>query len=166
VAVEVAVAAVAAESEVAGVAGVVAAAAHAGDGAAYAKFHDLTDQPPAQSGVRKLLRPLIVLHPIRIRETAFGRSFAVHIPIDSTRARGVGWEVVFSGGTHTVRVYSAIVQIEDDGSLAIVDMIKYQGDLWLVPEWLPVCTMIAVSGMILIYGLAWEWSPKSVAWYS
>ena len=47
VAVEVAVAAVAAESEVAGVAGVAAAAAHAGGGAAYAKFHDLTDQRDA-----------------------------------------------------------------------------------------------------------------------
>jgi hypothetical protein len=28
-----------------------------------------------------------------------------------------------------------------------------------------LCTMIAVSGMILAYGLLWERSPTSVAWY-
>ena len=28
-----------------------------------------------------------------------------------------------------------------------------------------ICTMVAVSGMILAYGLLWERSPTSVAWY-
>jgi hypothetical protein len=28
------------------------------------------------------------------------------------------------------------------------------------------CTATAVSGMILAYGLLWQRSPKSVAWYS
>jgi hypothetical protein len=27
------------------------------------------------------------------------------------------------------------------------------------------CTMIAVTGMVLIYGELWKLSPKSVAWY-
>jgi hypothetical protein len=29
-----------------------------------------------------------------------------------------------------------------------------------------ICTMIAVSAMILAYGALWKWSPKSVAWYA
>jgi hypothetical protein len=29
-----------------------------------------------------------------------------------------------------------------------------------------LCTMAAMSGMILAYGFLWERSPKSVAWYS
>ena len=28
-----------------------------------------------------------------------------------------------------------------------------------------ICTMVAVSGLILAYGLLWERSPTSVAWY-
>jgi len=28
-----------------------------------------------------------------------------------------------------------------------------------------ICTTVAVSGMILAYGLLWERSPTSVAWY-
>jgi hypothetical protein len=30
---------------------------------------------------------------------------------------------------------------------------------------LGICTMVAVSAMILAYGLLWERSPASVAWY-
>ena len=29
-----------------------------------------------------------------------------------------------------------------------------------------ICTMIAVTGMILVYGAQWKMSPKSVAWYT
>jgi len=29
-----------------------------------------------------------------------------------------------------------------------------------------ICTMIAVTGMVLVYGALWKLSPKSVAWYS
>jgi hypothetical protein len=29
-----------------------------------------------------------------------------------------------------------------------------------------ICTMIAVTGMVLLYGAVWKLSPKSVAWYS
>ena len=29
-----------------------------------------------------------------------------------------------------------------------------------------ICTMIAVTGMILAYGELWKFSPKSVAWYN
>jgi hypothetical protein len=29
-----------------------------------------------------------------------------------------------------------------------------------------ICTMIAVSGMVLAYGALWKLSPKSVAWYT
>jgi hypothetical protein len=28
------------------------------------------------------------------------------------------------------------------------------------------CTMIAVTGMVLVYGALWKLSPKSVAWYT
>jgi CBS domain containing-hemolysin-like protein len=38
--------------------------------------------------------------------------------------------------------------------------------------WLPfqhlaigLCTLIAVAGMVLLYGALWKLSPKSVAWY-
>ena len=36
-----------------------------------------------------------------------------------------------------MRVYRTIIQIEDDGSSGLCDMIEYQGEMWLVPEWLP-----------------------------
>ena len=29
-----------------------------------------------------------------------------------------------------------------------------------------ICTMIAVTGMVLVYGAVWKLSPKSVAWYT
>jgi hypothetical protein len=29
-----------------------------------------------------------------------------------------------------------------------------------------ICTMIAVTGMILVYGALWKLNPKSVAWYT
>ena len=29
-----------------------------------------------------------------------------------------------------------------------------------------ICTMIAVTGMVLVYGAQWKLSPKSVAWYT
>ena len=29
-----------------------------------------------------------------------------------------------------------------------------------------LCTMIAVTGMVLVYGALWKLSPKSVAWYT
>jgi hypothetical protein len=29
-----------------------------------------------------------------------------------------------------------------------------------------ICTMIAVTGMVLVYGALWKLSPKSVAWYT
>jgi hypothetical protein len=29
-----------------------------------------------------------------------------------------------------------------------------------------ICTMIAVTGMVLAYGALWKLSPKSVAWYT
>ena len=29
-----------------------------------------------------------------------------------------------------------------------------------------ICTMIAVTGMVLAYGALWKLSPRSVAWYS
>lgn len=41
----------------------------------------------------------------------------------------------FSG--RAMRILSAIIQIEDDGSTALCDMIEYRGEMWLVPEWLP-----------------------------
>jgi hypothetical protein len=28
------------------------------------------------------------------------------------------------------------------------------------------CTMIAMTGMVLVYGALWKLSPKSVAWYT
>ncbi len=29
-----------------------------------------------------------------------------------------------------------------------------------------ICTLIAVTGMVLVYGALWKLSPKSVAWYT
>jgi MFS family permease len=29
-----------------------------------------------------------------------------------------------------------------------------------------ICTMIAVTGMVLVYGAVWKLNPKSVAWYT
>jgi hypothetical protein len=36
-----------------------------------------------------------------------------------------------------MKVFSVVIMIEDDGSSALCDMIEYQGEMWLVPEWLP-----------------------------
>ena len=49
---------------------------------------------------------------------------------------------------------------------AVVSCFRWQG--WSLPIQhivVGVCTMLAVSGMILAYGLLWERSPMSVAWY-
>jgi hypothetical protein len=49
---------------------------------------------------------------------------------------------------------------------AVVSCFDWQN--WSVPVQhlvVGLCTIAAVSGMILAYGLLWEWSPKSVAWY-
>jgi hypothetical protein len=49
---------------------------------------------------------------------------------------------------------------------AMVSCFKWQN--WAVPIQHPavgICTMVAVSEMILAYGLLWERSPTSVAWY-
>lgn len=50
---------------------------------------------------------------------------------------------------------------------AVVSCFEWQN--WAVPIQhlvVGICTMIAVSGMILAYGIVSEWSPKSVAWFS
>lgn len=36
-----------------------------------------------------------------------------------------------------MKVYSAAIMIEDDGSMMNLVMIEYEGGMWLVPEWLP-----------------------------
>lgn len=36
-----------------------------------------------------------------------------------------------------MNILTALIQIEDDGSLALIDMIRFEGQFWLVPEWLP-----------------------------
>ena len=49
---------------------------------------------------------------------------------------------------------------------AMVSCFNWQN--WAVPIQhlaVGICTMVAVSGMILAYGLLWERSPTSVAWY-
>jgi hypothetical protein len=49
---------------------------------------------------------------------------------------------------------------------AVVSCLNWQN--WAVPIQhlaVGICTMVAVSGMILAYGLLWERSPTSVAWY-
>lgn len=49
---------------------------------------------------------------------------------------------------------------------AIVSCLRWQD--WSLPAQhlvVGICTMLAVSGMILAYGLLWERSPMSVAWY-
>ena len=50
---------------------------------------------------------------------------------------------------------------------AIVCCFKWQS--WPVPIQhlvVGICTLFAVSGMILAYGFLWERSPMSVAWYN
>ncbi len=50
---------------------------------------------------------------------------------------------------------------------AIVSCFNWQN--WSVPIQhlvIGLCTMFAVSGMILVYGVLWERSPNAVAWYS
>lgn len=52
-------------------------------------------------------------------------------------------------------------------SYAVVSCFNWQN--WPVPIQhlvLGICTMLVVSGMILAYGLVWERSPSSVAWYT
>src|ERR1700733_3096603 len=49
---------------------------------------------------------------------------------------------------------------------AVVSCFNWQN--WPVPIQhlaVGICTMVAVSAMILAYGLLWERSPTSVAWY-
>jgi hypothetical protein len=49
---------------------------------------------------------------------------------------------------------------------ALVSCFNWQN--WPVPIQhlvLGICTMVAVSAMILAYGFLWERSPASVAWY-
>jgi hypothetical protein len=49
---------------------------------------------------------------------------------------------------------------------ALVSCFSWQN--WPVPIqhlMLGICTMVAVSAMILAYGFLWERSPPSVAWY-
>lgn len=49
---------------------------------------------------------------------------------------------------------------------AIVSCLNWQN--WSVPVQhlvVGLCTMFAVSGMILAYGLLWERTPNTIAWY-
>jgi hypothetical protein len=50
---------------------------------------------------------------------------------------------------------------------ALVACFENWQDWWLPIQHLAVgiCTMIAVTAMILAYGALWKLSPKSVAWY-
>lgn len=36
-----------------------------------------------------------------------------------------------------MHVLKVVIQIEDDGSLVLADMIRFEGQFWIVPEWLP-----------------------------
>lgn len=50
---------------------------------------------------------------------------------------------------------------------AVVSCFAWQN--WSVPTQhlvVGVCTILAVSGMILAYGFLWERNPMSVAWYN
>lgn len=54
-----------------------------------------------------------------------------------------------------MKIYHAIIQIQDDGSTATIDAIEYKGKFWLVPEWLemPHEGLTMPARIILVDGL-------------
>jgi hypothetical protein len=41
----------------------------------------------------------------------------------------------------TLKISKALIIHEDDGALLVIDVIEYEGSLWLVPAWIPGPTL-------------------------